>query len=106
MSKNLQYGLTTETIEKLQTVFKSYPTVERVILYGSRALGTYKASSDIDLTIFTLETNLSFLHKIENDIDDLLLPYKVDLSLYSGLDNKNLQDHIQRVGIAFYLSNK
>jgi uncharacterized protein len=39
------------------------------------------------------------LLKIENEIDDLLLPYKVDLSLFHQIDNPSLIEHIQRVGI-------
>jgi len=39
---------------------------------------------------------------IETEIDDLLLPYIVDLSLYSQIDNAEFLDHIQRVGKMFY----
>ena len=40
--------------------------------------------------------------KIENELDDLLLPYKIDLSLHHALDNPELIDHIRRVGLVFY----
>lgn len=95
-------GLSQPVIEKIQNIFKKHPTIDKVILYGSRAKGNYKNSSDIDLTMMTSERDLSFLFKIENEIDDLLLPYKVDLSIYSLLDNENLKDHIQRAGVVFY----
>lgn len=98
-------GLPTNVIQSLKSVFAKYKPIEKVILYGSRAKGNFKPGSDIDLTIITSEKDLSFLFKIENDIDELLLPYKVDLSILSLLDNENLKDHIQRVGVQFYVKD-
>jgi predicted nucleotidyltransferase len=97
-----QFGLSQEKIQKINSVFKSHPLIEKVVLYGSRAKGNYKPGSDIDLTISAPEMTLSELLKIENEIDDLLLPNKVDLSLIHKIDNQNLIDHIQRVGVVFY----
>ncbi len=42
------------------------------------------------------------LLKIENELDDLLLPYKIDLSIYNQIENTDLIAHIQRAGIVFY----
>ena len=42
------------------------------------------------------------LSKIENELDDLLLPYKIDLSIFHQIENQDLIDHINRVGIVFY----
>ena len=98
-----QFGLSDKDIKKINSVFLKYPEITKVIIYGSRAKGNYKPASDIDLTLFTNKNNISFLFKIENEIDDLLLPYKVDLSIYSLLDNENLKEHIDRCGQVFYL---
>ncbi|MNY51200.1 hypothetical protein D3C86_1867680 [compost metagenome] len=40
--------------------------------------------------------------KIENELDDLLLPYQVDLSLLAQIDHADLRDHIARVGQVLY----
>jgi len=73
--------------------------VEQVVLYGSRAKGNYKEGSDIDLTV---KGNLTFdnMVKMSVNLDELNLPWKIDLSLYNQIENKNLLDHIDRVGIA------
>ncbi len=73
-----------------------------MIVYGSRAKGNLKPASDIDLTIISLDAEITFLLKIQNDIDELLLPYKVDLSIYSQVENDSLKDHINRIGLSFY----
>ena len=72
--------------------------VEQVVLYGSRAKGSYREGSDIDLAV---KGKLTFdnLVKMSVNLDDLNLPWKIDLSLYSQIKNRDLLDHIDRVGI-------
>jgi predicted nucleotidyltransferase len=95
-------GLSEKELEKLKTVFCEFPQIHKVVLYGSRAKGTYKPSSDIDLTIVGDKLSLRTLSAIENRIDDLLLPYKVDLSDFKTLTNPHLIEHINRVGITIF----
>lgn len=95
-------GLPEYAVEKICGIFRDYPPIRRVILYGSRAMGTYRPGSDIDLCIEAESLGLTELLSIENRIDDLLLPWKVDLSLLRNIDNPALQDHIRRVGVTFY----
>jgi predicted nucleotidyltransferase len=71
-------------------------------VYGSRAKGTYRRGSDIDLTLKGELLDFAELMQIEDQIDDLLLPYTVDLSEYRQLSNPDLLDHIDRVGIVIY----
>lgn len=101
-SNNQKFGLKESTIAKINGVFSSVPEIEQVILYGSRAMGTYRNGSDIDLTIKGAAVTHSQLLRIENLLDDLLLPYTIDLSLLHQIDNKDLLDHIRRVGVVFY----
>ena len=73
-----------------------------MIIYGSRAKGNYRNGSDIDLTIKGETVTLSELMKIETELDDLLLPYKIDLSLLHKIGDASLLDHIKRVGAVFF----
>lgn len=99
----MKYGLPLSVIERIHRVLARYPHVEKAILYGSRAKGNYKPGSDIDLTLLgNADLNLSTLTRIMNDLDDLLLPYTIDLSLFSSISDPDVIDHIQRVGIVFY----
>lgn len=98
----MPYGLSERVIDQLQAVFQKSSKIEKVILYGSRAKGNYKPGSDIDLTVISESLTLTELLALENAVDDLLLPYKVDLSLYSKIDNEELKEHIHRVGVEFY----
>ncbi len=95
-------GLSADTVVRLQQVLARFPQVDQAVLYGSRAMGNFKPGSDIDLTLFGKSVDSEVLADIANAIDDLLLPYVVDLSAHSMLDNQALIDHIDRVGVAFY----
>ena len=98
----LRYGLTEDAIARIKAVFAACPEIERVFLYGSRAKGTQRNGSDIDLTIEGEAVSPSQLLRIENALDDLLLPYKMDISLLRQIDNPDLLAHIRRVGLVFY----
>ena len=71
-------------------------------MYGSRAMGNYKLGSDIDLCIEAESLDLIKLLKIENQLDDLLLPWKIDLSLKHTIDNPALLEHMNSFGVVFY----
>lgn len=96
------YGLKESIVEQINSIFVNYPSVEQVILYGSRAKGNYKNGSDIDLTMIGNNIKHMELLAIMTKIDDLLLPYSIDLSIYHKINNSNLQEHINRVGKIFY----
>lgn len=95
-------GLNDRDIAAIRNVFKTYPKITKVILYGSRAKGNYRPGSDIDLTLQGEQLNYTDLVSIDNALDDLLLPYTIDLSIYHQIENPDLIHHIKRVGKEFY----
>lgn len=102
----MRYGLDDTTVKKIQDVFSGFPEVEKAILYGSRAKGVQKAGSDIDLTLKGENLALSTMNRIGLMLDDLLLPYTFDLSVFLHIKNNDLLEHINRVGVEFYCKKK
>lgn len=98
----MKFGLSEETILKISTVFKRYPEVEEVIIYGSRAKGNYREGSDIDITLKGRELTNNIYSKIHTEIDDLDTPYLFDISIFNKLNSPDLISHINRVGQLFY----
>lgn len=98
----MPYGLKQDVIGKIQGVFELFDEVQEVILYGSRAKGNAKPGSDIDLTMKGENLDLKLMNKVSNKLDDLLLPYTIDLSVFYLIDDQDLLDHIERVGKVFY----
>jgi len=95
-------GLSREDVYSIQQTLRLFPAISGAILYGSRAKGNYRPGSDIDLPLKGNELSHQDLLDIELAPDDLLLPYKIDLSLHHQLDNPQLIDHIDRVGKPLY----
>lgn len=99
---NMKFGLSDTDIESMQKVFDNEPNVETVVIFGSRAKGNYKRGSDIDFAVkgsdYTYDDNLELMGKL----DDLNLPYMIDLIDYDSIEDKNLMEHIDRAGIVFY----
>ncbi|WOK05245.1 nucleotidyltransferase domain-containing protein [Imperialibacter roseus] len=95
-------GLTIEDVDSIKAVFSKYSQVEKVLLYGSRAMGNYKPASDIDLTLIGTGIDLGLQTQIEFDLDDLMLPYKFDISIYDRITTPEFISHIDRVGKVFY----
>lgn len=100
----MEFGLMDKEINALREVLASVPEVDEAIIYGSRARGTNKVASDIDITL--KGCNLTYLQValLDAKIDDLYLPYFVDLSLFSMLRNEDLIESIEREGKVLYRS--
>lgn len=97
--QNNTFGLQSRTINEIWEYFKSKPEIEKVIIYGSRAKGTYHNGSDIDFAVWTTNDNIS---KIAQELDDLPTPYKFDVVNYNTLSNQNLKNSIDKQGVVFY----
>lgn len=97
-----RFGLEESVIAEITDALSHYPEVESAILYGSRAMNRYRPGSDIDLTLTGKALNYWIISRLEDEIDDLLLPYLFDISILSHIDNPDVVDHIRRVGIPFY----
>ncbi|MDO9161308.1 MAG: restriction endonuclease subunit S [Methylococcaceae bacterium] len=98
----MRFGLMESTIDAICGVLAHHPAVEKAVLYGSRAKGNFKPGSDIDLTLFGAALDARQLAMIDEELDDLLLPYQIDLSIFAQLDHAKLREHIERVGVEFY----
>lgn len=99
----MKYGLKEKTIKQIHSVFARYPQVKKSVLYGSRAMGNYTNGSDIDMTLHGGDDlTLNVLYRIMDNLDDLLLPYTFDLSIFRHISDPDVIEHIQRVGITFY----
>lgn len=97
-ARPLRFGLPDDVLTRIVKVFAAHSAAESVLIYGSRAMGNYRGGSDIDLTVIGDSLSSKELAAIELELDDLLLPWKIDLSLFRMIGNPDLRDHIHRVG--------
>ena len=100
----MKFGLSDTVIKELQDVFRRHANIEKVLIFGSRSKGNYRAGSDIDLAVIGKDIDYNLLLSILCEIDDLDLLYTVDLLDYQKKKGTPIGDHIDRVGqvLVFY----
>ncbi len=101
-SKN-EFGLSKNSMDIVTEIYRRFPAVKRVIVYGSRAMGTFREGSDIDMAIVADgEFSRADLLDVADAFDDSMLPYLVDVSVLAEIKNPDLVDHINRRGKILY----
>ncbi|MFI5201714.1 MAG: nucleotidyltransferase family protein [Candidatus Kapaibacterium sp.] len=70
-------------------------------IFGSRAKGNYRPSSDIDLVLWG-NISRNILAGIAGELEELPLPYKFDVEAYDSIRHEPLREHIERAGKMFY----
>ncbi len=96
------FGLPLATVAAIQGALARHPRVVRAVIFGSRAKGTYRPGSDIDLALFGADLTADDLLAINMTLDDLDMPYMLDVALFSQIEDAALRSHIERVGRDLY----
>ena len=95
-------GLQDHEREQVQAALARVPGIQGVILYGSRALGTHRPGSDLDLALEGDGLTCEDLARVAGYLDELPLPYRYDLTLRATIANPALADHVRRHGVRFW----
>ena len=99
-----KFGLNERVIEEIINILKKYKEVESAKIFGSRARGNYRKASDIDIALFGSKLTHSINTKIYYEIDELYLPYKIDLINFNSIaDEDKLKENILKEGVEFYV---
>ena len=102
-SLSKEFGLYEKSFSYLLESLKSIQEIERAAIFGSRAMGNYKNSSDIDLAIFGSLVNRQTVSTLSQKLnDELPIPYFVDIVDYNNLESVELKEHIDLVGVEMY----
>jgi predicted nucleotidyltransferase len=94
-------GLTSQELDLLAQVFRRHPEVTSAKLFGSRAKGTHRPGSDVDLAVWG-DVDATRAEDIAADLDELPLPYRFEVQPFDLIKLPTLCDHIQRFGIPVY----
>jgi predicted nucleotidyltransferase len=98
-----KFGLREKDIDDVIAVLRKEKAIERAVLFGSRAKGDFKNGSDVDIALQGKGVTDSLAaHAASVLNDETSMPYKFDVLNFNTIDNPDLIDHIQRVGVVFY----
>jgi predicted nucleotidyltransferase len=97
-----RFGLTEVDLASIILTFTTLPQIESVLLFGSRAMGNFKNTSDIDLCLKGFAVDYSTCSKLRSRLEELPMPYFFDIVNYNSLQNMELKDHIDEDGKEIY----
>lgn len=97
------FGLTKNIIDSFKKIFSKYPEIEKACIFGSRAKGNFKETSDIDIVLYGNSLTHTLNTKIFYDLENLYLIYKIDLINFNTLkDDDKLKENILKEGVEIY----
>lgn len=98
----MPFGLKDKDVKLIKDILRLHTKVKETIIFGSRAMGTERPGSDIDLAVKGTNITTSDILNIKTQLDELPLAYEFDVVNYSTIKNRELIEHIDVHGISFY----
>lgn len=96
------FGLKESVIISIKNILSRYKEIEKAVIFGSRARGDYKKTSDIDIAIFADEMSSTRLNLLRNDFDELDIIYTIDVVDFYKISKKELKNNIITQGIIIF----
>ncbi len=98
----MPFGLKDKDYKLIKTIFQLFPKIDEVVVFGSRAMGTEKPGSDVDLVLKGNDIKLDDILKLKHKLEELPIIYDFDIINYATINTPALLEHIDRHGIQFY----
>ena len=96
------YGLSSDALNQIIGILSACPAVESIVLFGSRAVGTFKPGSDVDLALRGKNLTFDDVLSLKTALEETTLPYTFDLVWdHPGL-NPDLRRSIATTGVGVY----
>ncbi len=91
-------GLSANELDFIRSVLARFPHVTRAVVFGSRAKGTYKVNSDVDIAV---DGDISPLEaeSLRGDLEELPIANRFDVVSLPHVTNDALREHRERVGV-------
>ncbi|SHK03171.1 nucleotidyltransferase family protein [Paramaledivibacter caminithermalis] len=96
----MKYNLSDKIIKEIKSIARKY-LIKKIILFGSRARGDNKPTSDIDIAVYTFpkfDNEGLFVSEIQ-DLNTLL---KIDIVFLKDITNEKLIANIKEEGVVIY----
>jgi type I restriction enzyme S subunit len=95
-------GLKPEHRQAIIETLAANPKVERIVLFGSRATGTFTLTSDVDLALFGDDLTLSDQAALAEAVAELSVPQRVDILIYHRIESQALREEIRKHGVEWF----
>lgn len=92
---------------QIKRIILGYKKPEKIVVFGSRANGTSKKISDIDIAIFGKNWSSTDINLIRDELDETIeTPLKFDVVNFYSLNKKALKTNILTEGKTIYECKK
>jgi len=92
-------GLTATDMAYIVSVLREFTEIKKAVVFGSRAKGSHKPGSDVDIAIYGEDISFSTVARLHYRLEEEgPLPYFFDIVDYSHLASQPLKEHSDRVG--------
>ncbi len=99
----MKYGLSAQQLQEITGILAAYEEVETAVLFGSRAIDTYKEASDVDIAIKGEKADFGLALSIKDHLEEeTYLPFFFDVISYQSISNEELKKHIRTKGKVMY----
>jgi predicted nucleotidyltransferase len=97
------FGLLDRDLEEIRSVLALFPAIERAMLFGSRAKGTHRPGSDVDIALCGSAVSFDVVTKVHGMLEEQSkMPYLFDVVDYTHMKDQDLKAHIDRVGVTIF----
>ena len=95
-------GLSPFVLGILGKLFTQYPEIEKVLIFGSRATGRFRAGSDIDLAVFAPDLSDQAFAQLALELDEQPIAFNMDILHFDRLNDPTLTQQILDHGKTLY----
>jgi len=99
----VKYGLKDEYTQDFLSIINKFHDVDKVVLFGSRAMEKHKKTSDVDIALFGKKVNAGLASAIKFEIEEeTVIPYFFDVVAYPVIQNSKFKEHINTKGVTLW----
>ena len=97
-----KHGLSDDILAGIHKAAWSFPEITKIDLFGSRALGTYKDGSDIDLVVYSHDLDDDRYQNFWALLDGLPIVLKLDVVHAVNIKDDNFKTNIQQTSTELF----
>ncbi len=99
----MKYGLSEKQLAEIIAILRTYPDIEEAILFGSRAIDTFKEASDVDIALKGKGVTAALAAKLKFHLEEeTYQPFFFDFIAYPTITNEALREHINTKGVVIF----
>ncbi|MGO5064704.1 nucleotidyltransferase domain-containing protein [Clostridium sp. FAM 1755] len=102
MKDHNKMGISFQLFEEIRNSILKNPKINKAVIFGSRARGDYKKTSDIDICIYGNNIQNIDVNLLEDSLKEINTPLDFDIVYYDKITKEALRINIEKDGILIY----